>query len=114
MKHSGLRGSFAGVACAALLINALLPAAVCVGLFDASRGPASLSLCNAAPAREPLGKTGLLCTPAPCACCRSGSRLCGEAIAEGRQPPDLTMMGLTRRVDLPWLWSAQEEVLGIR
>jgi hypothetical protein len=38
MKQSGMRGSFAGVACAALLINALLPAAVCIGLFDVSRG----------------------------------------------------------------------------
>ncbi len=37
-----------------------------------------------------------------------------EAIAEGRQPPDLTVIGLTRRVDLPLLWIAQEQVLGIR
>ena len=37
-----------------------------------------------------------------------------EAIAEGRQPPDLTVIGLTRRVDLPLLWSAQEQVLCIR
>jgi hypothetical protein len=37
-----------------------------------------------------------------------------EAIAEGRQPPDLTVIGLTRRVDLPLLWSAQEQALGIR
>jgi site-specific DNA recombinase len=37
-----------------------------------------------------------------------------EAIAEGCQPPDLTVIGLTRRVDLPLLWSAQQQVLGIR
>jgi site-specific DNA recombinase len=37
-----------------------------------------------------------------------------EAIAEGRQPPDLTVIGLSRRVDLPLLWSAQEQALGIR
>jgi site-specific DNA recombinase len=37
-----------------------------------------------------------------------------EAIAEGRQPPDLTVIRLTRRIDLPLLWSAQEQVLGIR
>jgi site-specific DNA recombinase len=36
-----------------------------------------------------------------------------EVIAEGRQPPDLTVIGLTRRVDLPLLWSAQEQALGI-
>jgi DNA invertase Pin-like site-specific DNA recombinase len=37
-----------------------------------------------------------------------------EAITAGRQPPDLTVIGLTRRVDLPLLWSAQEQALGIR
>ncbi len=37
-----------------------------------------------------------------------------EAIVEGRQPPDLTVIGLTRRIDLPLLWSAQEQALGIR
>jgi site-specific DNA recombinase len=37
-----------------------------------------------------------------------------EAIAEGRQPPDLTVIGLTRRVDLPLLWRAQEQALGVR
>ena len=36
-----------------------------------------------------------------------------EAIVEGRQPPDLTVMALTRRIDLPLLWSAQEEALGL-
>jgi hypothetical protein len=34
-----------------------------------------------------------------------------EAIVEGRQPPNLTVMSLTRRIDLPLLWSAQEEAL---
>jgi len=37
-----------------------------------------------------------------------------EAIVESRQPPDLTVIGLTRRVDLPPLWSAQEQALGLR
>jgi DNA invertase Pin-like site-specific DNA recombinase/plasmid stability protein len=37
-----------------------------------------------------------------------------EAIADGRQPPDLTVIALTRRLDLPLLWSAQEQALGIR
>lgn len=37
-----------------------------------------------------------------------------EAIAEGRQPPDLTVIGLTRRVDLPFLWSTQEQAIGTR
>ena len=37
-----------------------------------------------------------------------------EAIAAGRQPLDLTVIGLTRRIDLPLLWSAQEQVLGMR
>ncbi len=37
-----------------------------------------------------------------------------EAIAEGRQPPGLTVIGLSRRVDLPLLWRAQEQVLVIR
>ncbi len=37
-----------------------------------------------------------------------------EAIVEGRQPPDLTVITLTRRIDLPLLWSAQEQTLGIR
>jgi site-specific DNA recombinase len=36
-----------------------------------------------------------------------------EAIAEGRQPPELTLEALTRRIDLPLLWSAQEQTLGI-
>src|SRR5215472_15930069 len=35
-------GVLCWIACAALLINTLLPAAVCIGLFDASRGPAGL------------------------------------------------------------------------
>jgi site-specific DNA recombinase len=37
-----------------------------------------------------------------------------EAIVEGRQPPDLSVMALTRRIDLPLLWSAQEQALGLR
>ena len=37
-----------------------------------------------------------------------------EAIAAGRQPLDLTVIGLTRRIDLPLLWSALEQVLGMR
>lgn len=36
-----------------------------------------------------------------------------EAIAEGRQPPDLTVMGLTRRTEIPMLWSEQEQMLGL-
>jgi site-specific DNA recombinase len=34
-----------------------------------------------------------------------------EAIVEGRQPPELTVIDLTRRLDLPLLWSAQERAL---
>jgi len=37
-----------------------------------------------------------------------------EAIVEGRQPPDLIAIALTRRIDLPLLWSAQEQALGLR
>jgi site-specific DNA recombinase len=37
-----------------------------------------------------------------------------EAIAEGHQPPDLTVIKLTRRIDLPALWNAQEQLLGLR
>jgi site-specific DNA recombinase len=36
-----------------------------------------------------------------------------EAIAEGRQPVELTVEALTRRIDLPLLWSTQEQALGI-
>jgi hypothetical protein len=32
-----------------------------------------------------------------------------EAIAEGRQPAELTVEALTRRIDLPLLWGAQEQ-----
>jgi site-specific DNA recombinase len=35
-----------------------------------------------------------------------------EAIAEGHQPPALTVTGLTRRADLPLLWMAQAQTLG--
>jgi site-specific DNA recombinase len=37
-----------------------------------------------------------------------------EAIAEGRQPPELTVIALVRRLDLPLLWRAQEQPLGVR
>jgi hypothetical protein len=37
-----------------------------------------------------------------------------EAIAEGRQPVDLTLEALTRRIDLPLLWSAQHQALGMK
>ncbi len=37
-----------------------------------------------------------------------------EAIAEGHQPPDLRVFSLMRRVDLPLLWNAQEQALGLR
>jgi site-specific DNA recombinase len=36
-----------------------------------------------------------------------------EAIAEGRQPVELTVEALTRLIDLPLLWSAQQQTLGI-
>lgn len=36
-----------------------------------------------------------------------------EAIAEGRQPPELTVIGITRRIELPLLWSVQEQALGL-
>ena len=32
-----------------------------------------------------------------------------EAIALGHQPPELTVFALVRRLDLPLLWSAQEQ-----
>jgi site-specific DNA recombinase len=34
-----------------------------------------------------------------------------KAIVEGRQPPELTVIDLTRRLELPLLWSAQERAL---
>lgn len=37
-----------------------------------------------------------------------------EAIVEGRQPAELTVIGLTRRTQLPLLWHAQEQTLGLR
>jgi site-specific DNA recombinase len=36
-----------------------------------------------------------------------------EAIVEGRQPPNLTVIGLIRRIDLPLLWSGQEHALNL-
>ena len=37
-----------------------------------------------------------------------------EAIAEGRQPADLTTLAMTQRIELSPLWSAQEQALDIR
>jgi site-specific DNA recombinase len=37
-----------------------------------------------------------------------------EAIAVGRQPVELTAEALTRRIELPLLWSAQHQTLGIK
>jgi DNA invertase Pin-like site-specific DNA recombinase len=37
-----------------------------------------------------------------------------EAILQGHQPADITVIALTRRIDLPLLWSVQERVLGLR
>ena len=34
-----------------------------------------------------------------------------EAIVEGRQPPELTIIGLAGKIDIPLLWSAQQQVL---
>jgi hypothetical protein len=36
-----------------------------------------------------------------------------EAIASGRQPPELTAHRLIRTVDLPIAWAAQKQLLGI-
>jgi site-specific DNA recombinase len=36
-----------------------------------------------------------------------------EAIVEGHQPAELGVVALTRRIDIPLLWSAQEQALGI-
>jgi site-specific DNA recombinase len=36
-----------------------------------------------------------------------------EAIAEGRHPAELTVIQLTRRIDLPLLWNAQKQTIGI-
>ncbi len=36
-----------------------------------------------------------------------------QAIVEGHQPPELTVLHLTRRIDLPLLWRAQEQAIGI-
>ena len=37
-----------------------------------------------------------------------------EAIAEGRQPADLSTIAMTQRIELPPLWTAQEQALDIR
>lgn len=36
-----------------------------------------------------------------------------EMIATGRQPPELTAGALAERIDLPLLWTAQEEAVGV-
>jgi len=36
-----------------------------------------------------------------------------EAITEGRQPPEMTIIALSRRIDLPLLWSAQDKMLRV-
>ena len=36
-----------------------------------------------------------------------------EAITEGRQPPEMTVIALSRRLDLSPLWSAQEKLLRV-
>jgi hypothetical protein len=36
-----------------------------------------------------------------------------EMIAAGRQPPELTAEALAERIDLPLLWTAQEEAVGV-
>jgi site-specific DNA recombinase len=36
-----------------------------------------------------------------------------EAIAEGRQPPELTAEALAERIELPLLWGEQERAVGI-
>ena len=35
-----------------------------------------------------------------------------EAMVEGRQPPELSVVALTRRIKLPPRWDAQEQVVG--
>jgi site-specific DNA recombinase len=37
-----------------------------------------------------------------------------EAIVEGRQPPELSIIALIRRLDQPMLWRDQQQALGIR
>ena len=36
-----------------------------------------------------------------------------EAIVAGYQPPELTAKALTERIELPLLWSEQEQAVGI-
>jgi len=36
-----------------------------------------------------------------------------QAILEGRQPADLSIISLARRIELPLLWTEQPQVLGI-
>ena len=37
-----------------------------------------------------------------------------EAIVEGRQPADLSTLAMTQRIELPPLWSAQQQALESR
>jgi site-specific DNA recombinase len=37
-----------------------------------------------------------------------------EAIVAGNQPPELTAEALAERIELPLLWTAQEQAVGIR
>ena len=34
-------------------------------------------------------------------------------VAAGRQPPELTVEALVERIDLPLLWTAQEQAVGV-
>jgi hypothetical protein len=57
-------------------------------------------------------------TESACGCrLRFGFRLrearSAEAIAAGRQPPELTAHRLIRTVDLPIAWTAQKQLLGL-
>jgi len=36
-----------------------------------------------------------------------------KAIVEGRQPAELSIISLARRIDVPLLWTAQQQVLGL-
>jgi len=36
-----------------------------------------------------------------------------KAIVEGRQPAELSVISLARRIDVPLLWTAQQQVLGL-
>jgi hypothetical protein len=36
-----------------------------------------------------------------------------KAIVEGRQPAELSIISLARRIDVPLLWTAQQRALGL-